>query len=294
MTTELTPSAPLAHPQAARAHNLKPGLVDATLDEKMAHLRGRLRELGQVIVGFSGGVDSAFLVSVAYEVLGDGCVALTAVSASLPARERQEAEALAARIGVRHVLRESDEIHNPAYRANPQNRCYFCKMALFDIAEALQQEAGQGARTVIGTNVTDLKGHLPGLAAAKERGVLCPLVEAGFTKEDVREASRQIGLEVWDKPAFACLSSRFPYGTAITEERLSKVETCEDVLSDLGFRVFRVRYHDEMVRIELGQDELSRVLDPKTREAILSRCKAVGFKYVAVDLEGYRRGSMNE
>lgn len=272
---------------------IESGDVHALLEDKMARLESRLRELGDVIVGFSGGVDSAFLLHVAHKVLGDRCVALTAVSPSLPAREREEAEALAQSIGVEHVLRESDEIHNPKYLENPRNRCYFCKMALFDIAEALKAEAGM-KHMVIGTNCTDLKGHLPGLAAARERGVQCPLVEAGFTKQDVRQGARLLGMSVWDKPAFACLSSRFPYGTAITEEKLNKVETCEDVLRDLSFRVFRVRYHGEMVRIELGQDEVLRAFEPEVREAILKGCRKVGFKYVAVDLQGYRRGSMNE
>jgi uncharacterized protein len=263
------------------------------LEEKIETLKSALVKLGDVVVGFSGGVDSAFLLKVAHDALGERCVALTAVSPSLPAAERVDAQKLAEKMGVRHVLRESDEIHNPAYKANPKNRCYFCKMALFDIAETLVAHEGVG-HMVIGTNLTDLKGHLPGLDAAKERGVLCPLVDAGFTKADVREASRRMGLEVWDKPAFACLSSRFPYGTPITEAKLNKVETCEDVLRDLGFRVFRVRYHDDMVRIEFGESELFRAFEEGIRGPILERCKAVGFKYVAIDLQGYRRGSMNE
>lgn len=291
-TPEVTPQ--LAQQEKTLAAQLlAEAPVGLGLDEKLARLRGRISALGELIVGFSGGVDSAFLLKVAVEELGPGAVALTAVSPSLPAREREEAERVAALIGARHILRESDEIHNPAYRANPTNRCYFCKMALFDIAHALSQEAGV-AHMAIGTNVTDLKGHLPGLQAAHERGVLVPLVESGFTKADVREASRMLGLETWDKPAFACLSSRFPYGTSITEEKLTKVETSEDVLRDLGFRVFRVRYHGEMVRIELGQDELPRALGAEVRDAISKRIKAIGFKYVTLDLDGYRRGSMNE
>ncbi len=280
-------------PAKDAAPKLKVGDVEAPLEDKLQRLRSILEQLGNVVVGFSGGVDSAFLLKVAYEVLGDQCVALTAVSPSLPAREREEAQRVAAQIGVRHVLRESDEIHNPKYRENPTNRCYFCKMALFDIAEVLKAEAGM-SNVIIGTNVTDLKGHLPGLAAARERGASCPLVESGFTKNDVREAARQMGMEVWDKPAFACLSSRFPYGTAITEKKLKKIETCEDVLRDLSFRIFRVRYHGDVVRVELGQDEIMRAFEPEVRQAILDGCRRVGFKYVAIDLQGYRRGSMNE
>jgi len=263
------------------------------LDRKVDRLRAHLRELGSLVVGFSAGVDSTFLLRVAHDELGERCVGLTAVSPSLPERERAEAVRIAGAIGVRHELRESDEIHNPNYRANPTTRCFYCKMALFDITESIKAEYGI-EHVAIGTNLDDLKGHRPGYAAAQQRGVVHPLVEAGFTKAEVREASRQLGLDVWNKAEFACLSSRFPYGTEITEARLAQVESCEDVLSALGFHVFRVRYHDELVRIEIGEDELERAFDAGIRPQIVTRCKAAGFKYVSVDLQGYRRGSMNE
>lgn len=267
--------------------------ISDALKAKEERLRARLGELDGLIVGFSGGVDSAYLVKMAQEVLGDRCIALTAVSPSLPTRERDEAAALAAKMGVRHVLRESSEIHNPAYRANPTNRCYFCKSALYELANMLKEETGF-THVAIGTNCDDLKGHRPGMKAAEENGALHPLVEAGFTKQDVRDASRSLDLPTWDKQEFACLSSRFPYGTSITVKKLAKVEKCEDVLRDLQFKVFRVRFHGELVRIELGQDELLRAFDPEIRPVILERCKAAGFKYVSLDLQGYRRGSMNE
>ncbi len=201
----------------AQAPGLSPSVA-----EKLEKLRARLRGLSGLIVGFSGGVDSAFLLKVAHQELGERCVALTAVSPSLPAREREAAETLARSMGARHILRESSEIHNPAYRANPTNRCYFCKSALFDIAAALRGELSI-EHVAIGTNTDDLKGHRPGMQAAEEHGALHPLVEAGFSKADVREASQVLSLPTWDKQEFACLSSRFPYGTSITQRRLEKV-----------------------------------------------------------------------
>jgi pyridinium-3,5-biscarboxylic acid mononucleotide sulfurtransferase len=270
-----------------------PPVVTDELHAKIDRLRTHLRGLDGVIIGFSGGVDSAYLLKIAYEELGDRCIALTAVSPSLPARERGAAAELAKGIGVRHELRESSEIHNPAYRDNPTNRCYFCKSALFMLARELKAETG--IETVaIGTNLDDLKGHRPGMKAATEFGALHPLVTAEFTKADVRAASKLAGLGTWDKQEFACLSSRFPYGTRIDEERLLRVEVCEDVLARLGFQVYRVRYHGPVVRIELGPDEIARAMEASVRGEIVTGCKAAGFKYVSLDLEGYRRGSMNE
>jgi len=272
---------------------LDPSLSIPSIEEKLAHLKNRIASLGNLIVGFSGGVDSAFLTKVAYDVLGERAVALTAISASLPQSERSEAARIASAIGVRHEMIASDEIHNPKYAANPINRCFFCKQALFVIADALKEQLGF-EHVAIGTNLDDLGDHRPGLVAAERYGALSPLVEAGFTKSDVREGARRVGLDAWNKPAYACLSSRFPYGTPITEERLDRVGRCEEVLKSLGFSVFRVRFHDDVARIEIGADEYERLYDAELRDALNRGVKEAGFKFVSVDLEPYRSGRLNE
>lgn len=263
------------------------------LDLKLAGLNAYLQSLGSLIVGFSGGIDSAFLLKAAVDALGDRVVALTAISPSLPDSERSGAMRTAAEIGAKHVMRTSDEIHNPSYSSNPIDRCFFCKEALFVLADQLKRETGI-PHVAIGTNTDDLGDHRPGLDAAKRYGALSPLVESGFSKSEVREASRRMGLSMWDKPAYACLSSRFPYGTQITEARLGRVETCEEILNSLGFKVFRVRFHDDLARIEVGESEYHRLLDPAVRSAISSGFKKAGFQFVALDLEGYRSGRLNE
>ena len=264
-----------------------------TLERKVAGLQALLREMGQVVVCFSGGVDSGYLLAEAVNALGDNALALTAISPSLAPEEGADARGLAESIGARHLLIDTYELDDPRYAANPVNRCYFCKTELY--GKAVEEAAALGIAHVLdGFNVDDRGDHRPGRKAARERGVRSPLDEMGFTKADIREAARQMGLRVWDKPALACLSSRFPYGTAITPEKLTQVNQCERALRELGFRVYRVRYHDELARIEVAPDEIERLFQPDVRQEILRRFRDAGFTYVSIDLQGYRTGSLNE
>jgi uncharacterized protein len=263
------------------------------MDGKLPRLKQILAESESLLVAFSGGVDSTFLLKVAHTVLGDRVVALTAVSPTAAPGELEAADELAAMIGCRHLRVESHEMDNPAFTSNPANRCYFCKDELYRIC---RREAARLDIAVVadGTNLDDLKDHRPGLKAAKQWRVRHPLVEAGFTKADIRYFSRELGLPTWDKPAIACLTSRFPYGVEIDLEKLRRLAACERFLRELGFRQFRVRYHGELLRIETAADEIQRFLDPALRETIARRFKQEGFTYVSLDLEGYRTGSMNE
>jgi uncharacterized protein len=263
------------------------------LDGRLDHLRGLLGELPSALVAFSGGVDSTFLVRVARDVLGDRCVALTTVSPTTPPDDVEEAKRLAAAIGVEHLLVDANELAIPGYAENPVNRCYFCKDNLFRICTA---EAARRALAAVldGANVDDLGDHRPGLVAAAEQGVRHVLIEAGLTKADIRAASRVLGLPTWDRPASPCLSSRFPYGTRITEERLAQVSAAEHFLRELGFHELRVRYHDRVARLEIPVSAMQRVLDVATREKIVSELRRLGFTYVALDLQGFRSGSLNE
>lgn len=263
------------------------------LEQKVAGLQALLRRMEQAVVCFSGGVDSSYLLAEAVGVLGENAVALTAVSPSLAPEEGADAKSLAQQIGARHLLVDTYELDDPRYASNPVNRCYFCKTELY--SKAIDEATALDIPNVLdGFNVDDRGDHRPGRQAARERGVRSPLDELGFTKADIRGAARRLDLPVWDKPALACLSSRFPYGTAITPEKLRQVNRCERVLRDLGFRVYRVRYHDTLARIEVAPEELGRLMEPEARREILRRFKEHGFSYVSVDLQGYRIGSLNE
>ena len=264
-----------------------------TLDAKIARLGRRLTELQRVVVCFSGGVDSGYLLAEAVGVLGAKALALTAVSPSLAPEEGAAARRLAEQVGARHVLVDTAEVDDPRYAANPINRCYFCKVEVY--GQAVREAAGLGGyRVVDGFNVDDRGDHRPGRQAAKEHGVHSPLDEAGFTKADIREAARKVGLPVWNKPALACLSSRFPYGTAITPARLIQVADCERVLREYGFMVCRVRYFDERARIEVAPEEVARFRDAGLLADVTARFRAAGFHEVEIDPAGYRQGALNE
>ena len=258
---------------------------------KLDALRRILRGYGSALVAFSGGADSALVLKVAADELGPRARALTAVSPTMARRERARAEAFAAEVGTIVDIVESHELERPGFKMNPSDRCYHCKAELLELAQPHAARLGLSL-VLLGTNVDDLGDHRPGLAAANERGARHPLVEAGLTKADVRAVSQALGLSTWDKPQLACLSSRFPYGTEITPERLAQIDRFEEGLYDLGFRQLRVRYHDAVARLELEADALA--LAVAQRHAIVALGKASGFTYVALDLEGFRSGAMNE
>jgi uncharacterized protein len=246
-----------------------------------------------VLVCYSGGVDSAFVLAVSTRELGERAIGMTAVSPSLPPGELEAAERLAHEIGAVHRVVASNEMADARYVANAPDRCFYCKSELYDIAERKRSEWGL-AVTVNGTNCDDLGDHRPGLEAAKKAGVASPLVECGFSKADVRAASQAIGLRAWDKPALACLSSRIPYGTSVTADRLAQIGGFEAELHRLGFRQVRVRYHDKIARVELDASEMARAVEPAVRSEIVAAGKRSGFQYVTLDLGGYRMGSHNE
>ena len=262
--------------------------------QQLEALRAKLAgETGQLVVAFSGGVDSAFLLAVAADVLGPRCHAVTAVSQTMARSEIADAKALAAELGLgdRHHVIESHELEVPGFADNPTHRCALCKTELMDIAGPVAAQLG-GAPIALGTNLDDLGDVRPGIAAAKDRGAIMPLVDTQFTKADVRAASRALGLRTWDKPQLACLSSRFPYGTQITPDRLRRVDAFEDGLRALGFKQIRVRFHDTIARLEIETSELPSIIP--MREQIVKLGKELGFSYIALDLAGFRSGSLNE
>ncbi len=262
---------------------------------KLERLREILRGYDGLLVAFSGGVDSTFLVRVAAEELGTRCHALTCVSVTMARSEADDARLLAAELGLgdRHHVVESAELERPGFADNPRHRCALCKTELMEIAAPLAARLGVGP-IALGTVADDLGDDRPGIAAAAARGAVSPLVEAGLAKREVRELSRALGLRTWDKPQLACLSSRFPYGTRITPERLRRVDRFEEGLRALGFAQLRVRFHDSIARLELDAADLPRAIDPGVRAAILELGAELGFTYVALDLRGYRSGSLNE
>jgi pyridinium-3,5-biscarboxylic acid mononucleotide sulfurtransferase len=263
----------------------------AEVEVALDGLRARLRGLGRVVVAFSGGADSAFLAHVAHRTLGgEGCLAVTAVSPSLAGDERVDCAALAAEWDLRWVEVETSEMADAAYRINDGERCFHCKTALMDVVGPLA--AAEGATVVLGVNVDDLGDHRPGQRAAADAGAVFPLVEAGFTKVMVREASRVLGLRTWDKPAAACLASRLPYGTTVSVAVLSRVDRAEAALRRLGFRELRVRHYDDTARLEVPLGDLPAVLE--RRADVVEAVRAAGYRYVTVDLEGLRSGNLNQ
>jgi uncharacterized protein len=264
-------------------------------EKKIAHLESILSDLGNAVVAFSGGVDSSFLAAAAVRALGDSALAVTAVSASYPDGEVDRAKVIASEIGIPLEIVYTEELDNPEYVQNNPDRCYHCKSALADkLEEVIRNFGGRYDNLLYGAIADDIGDYRPGMAAAKSRGILAPLIDAGFTKVDVRQVSRAWGLSTWDDPAAACLSSRIPYGTPVTVEALRMIDRAEAYLKSVGFQQVRVRHHEDIARIEVDPAEIPRFFVDDLYARVSAELKSVGYQYVTLDLQGYRTGSLNE
>jgi uncharacterized protein len=286
----VTPS-PAADTTAGEA-NVSDAIAAETHEREEA-LRRLVSTFDSAIVAFSGGVDSAYLAWITHQVLGEKALAVTADSASYPERHRALANQVAGQFALPHLVIQTGELERPEYRANPVNRCYYCKHELYTHLTTLARDRGF-AVVFDGNNADDRGDYRPGRQAAREFGVRSPLDEVELTKAEIRELSHRAGLPTWDEPASACLSSRIPYHTEVTDEKLRQIERAEVILHELGFRVCRVRHHDKVARIEIGANEMARALEPEVRDAIVRSFKEIGYQFVTLDLQGYRLGSLNE